>query len=168
LDQVQYELSEGPCLDALRHHTATAVADLRTDNRWPRFGPRAVAAGVISQMGIEIFRQRSTVGGLNLYASRPSAFDDDTRHAAALFARHAGLALEKSLTITNLTEALQTRQSIGQAIGIVMQRYTLDEAQAFKHLVRISQTTNITLRDVARSVVDDLTRQAGQNGKRPD
>jgi GAF domain-containing protein len=168
LDQVQYELSEGPCLDAMRHHTATAVADLRTDNRWPRFGPRAVAAGVISQMGIEIFRQRSTVGGLNLYASRPSAFDDDTRHAAALFARHAGLALEKSLTITNLTEALQTRQSIGQAIGIVMQRYTLDEAQAFKHLVRISQTTNIKLRDVARSVVEDLTRQAVQNGKRPE
>jgi GAF domain-containing protein len=168
LDQVQYELSEGPCLDAMRHHTATPVADLRTDNRWPRFGPRAVAAGVISQMGIEIFRQRSTVGGLNLYASRPNAFDDDTRHAAALFARHAGLALEKSLTITNLTEALQTRQIIGQAIGIVMQRYTLDEAQAFKHLVRISQTTNIKLRDVARSVVDDLTRQAAQNGKRPE
>jgi GAF domain-containing protein len=168
LDQVQYELSEGPCLDAMRHHTPTPVADLRTDNRWPRFGPRAVAAGVISQMGIEIFRQRSTVGGLNLYASRPNAFDDDTRHAAALFARHAGLALEKSLTITNLTEALQTRQIIGQAIGIVMQRYTLDEAQAFKHLVRISQTTNIKLRDVARSVVDDLTRQAAQNGKRPE
>ena len=168
LDQVQYELSEGPCLDAMRHHTATPVADLRTDNRWPRFGPRAVAAGVISQMGIEIFRQGSTVGGLNLYASRPNAFDDDTRHAAALFARHAGLALEKSLTITNLTEALQTRQIIGQAIGIVMQRYTLDEAQAFKHLVRISQTTNIKLRDVARSVVDDLTRQAAQNGKRPE
>ena len=168
LDQVQYELSEGPCLDAMRHHTATPVADLRTDNRWPRFGPRAVAAGVISQMGIEIFRQRSTVGGLNLYASRPNAFDDDTRHATALFARHAGLALEKSLTITNLTEALQTRQIIGQAIGIVMQRYTLDEAQAFKHLVRISQTTNIKLRDVARSVVDDLTRQAAQNGKRPE
>ena len=168
LDQVQYELSEGPCLDAMRHHTATPVADLRTDNRWPRFGPRAVAAGVISQMGIEIFRQGSTVGGLNLYASRPNAFDDDTRHAAALFARHAGLALEKSLTITNLTEALQTRQIIGQAIGIVMQRYTLDEAQAFKHLVRISQTTNIKLRDVAQNVVDDLAHQAVQNGKRPE
>ena len=168
LDQAQYELSEGPCLDAMRDHTATAVADLRTDNRWPRFGPRAVAAGVISQMGIEIFRQHSTVGGLNLYASRPNAFDDDTRHAAALFARHAGLALDKSLTITNLTEALQTRQTIGQAIGIVMQRYTVDEAHAFKHLVRLSQTTNTKLRDIARSVVDDLARQAVRNGKRPE
>lgn len=168
LDQAQYELSEGPCLDAMRHHTATAVADLRTDDRWPRFGPRAVAAGVISQMGIEIFRQHSTVGGLNLYASRANAFDDDTRHAAALFARHAGLALDKSLTITNLTEALQTRQTIGQAIGIMMQRYSVDEAQAFKHLVRLSQTANIKLRDIARGVVDDLTRQAVQNGKRPE
>jgi len=168
LDQAQYELSEGPCLDAMRHHTATAVADLRTDDRWPRFGPRAVAAGVISQMGIEIFRQRSTVGGLNLYASRANAFDDDTRHAAALFARHAGLALDKSLTITNLTEALQTRQTIGQAIGIMMQRYSVDEAQAFKHLVRLSQTANIKLRDIARGVVDDLTRQAARNGKRPE
>ena len=84
LDHAQYELGEGPCVDAMRHHTATAVADFRTDNRWPRFGPRAVAAGVISQMGIEIFRQHSTVGGLNLYASRPNAFDDETRHACSL------------------------------------------------------------------------------------
>jgi hypothetical protein len=119
-------------------------------------------------MGIEIFRQRSTVGGLNLYASRANAFDDDTRHAAALFARHAGLALDKSLTITNLTEALQTRQTIGQAIGIMMQRYSVDEAHAFKHLVRLSQTANIKLRDIARGVVDDLTRQAVRNGKRPE
>jgi GAF domain-containing protein len=168
LDRAQYELSEGPCIDAMRDHTATAVADLRTDHRWPRFGPRAVAAGVISQMGIEIFRQHSTVGGLNLYACRPNAFDEDTRHAAALFARHAGLALDKTLTITNLTEALQTRQTIGQAIGIVMQRYTVDEADAFKQLVRLSQTTNVKLRDIARSVVDDLARQAAQNGKRPE
>ena len=168
LDQAQYELSEGPCLDAVRHHDATAAADLRTDTRWPRFGPRAVAAGIISQMGIEIFRQRSTVGGLNLYASRPNAFDDGTRHAAALFARHAGLALDKTLTITNLTEALHTRQTIGQAVGIVMQRYAIDEAQAFKHLTRLSQTTNTKLRDIAQRLVDDLSRQAKKEVARPE
>lgn len=160
LDRVQYELQEGPCLDAIRLGGAVAAADLRIDGRWPRFAPYAVKNGVLSQLGIEIFHDGSTVGGLNLYAETPNAFDETTQHAATIFAVPAGLALKKTMTVTGLTTALQSRQLIGQAVGITMQRYRVDERTAFGYLVRISQHSNIKLRDVARRIVDDLTAEA--------
>ncbi len=157
LDRAQYELNEGPCLDAMRQGGAVAVADMRVEGRWPRFARRAVGQGVLSQLGIEIYRDRSGVGGLNLYASSPFAFDEGTRHAAEVFVVHAALALDKVRTTSDLTTALQHRQTIGQAVGITMQRYGIDEHAAFDYLARISQNSNIKLRDVARRVVDDLT-----------
>lgn len=159
-DQLQYELGEGPCLDAMAAHTRVVVTDMRHESRWPRFAPRAVKLGILSQMGIEIFRDGSTVGGLNMYARHPGAFDDTTEHAATLFAVHAAVALDKTLTVTHLTEALQTRQIIGEAVGIVMCRYTLDEHTAFRYLTRISQNTNTKLRDLAQTIVDDTNTQA--------
>ena len=79
LDQLQYNLGEGPYWDSMRHHTSVVVDDMRTETRWPQFAPPAAEAGCISPMGIEIFRETGLVGGPNLYSSRPSAFDDYTR-----------------------------------------------------------------------------------------
>ena len=162
-DAAQYELGEGPCLDAIAGNTVMLVTDMRTERRWPQFAPQAVALGVLSQMGVEIFRDGSTAGGLNLYATRPHAFDDSTRHAATLFAVHAAVALNKVMTVTGLTEALQTRQHIGEAVGIIMERYTIDEHAAFRYLVRISQNSNIPLREVART----LASQSGTSSAGP-
>ena len=159
-DQLQYQLREGPCLDAMAGQQLAVVRDMRADQRWPRFAPRAVELGVLSQMGIEIFRQGSTVGGLNLYATQPGAFDDSTEHAAVIFAAHAAIALDKAMTVTTLTEALRSRQLIGQAVGILMHRHTIDEHAAFRYLVRVSQNSNVRLRDIAQTLVDDLTEQA--------
>ena len=161
-DRLQYELGEGPCLDAMAGQTPTVVTDMNSDRRWPRFAPRAVELGVRSQMGIEIFRDGTTVGGLNLYASQPAAFDDTTRHAAILFAVHAAIALDKTMTVTDLTKALQTRQTIGQAVGIVMHRYTVNEHAAFQYLVRVSQNSNTPLREVARTIVNKVSAQASE------
>jgi GAF domain-containing protein len=161
-DRLQYELGEGPWLDAMAGQTPTVVTDMNAERRWPRFAPRAVELGVRSQMGVEIFRDGSTVGGLNLYASKPGAFDDTTQHAAILFAVHAAIALDKTMTVTDLTKALQTRQTIGQAVGIVMQRYTVNEHTAFQYLVRVSQNSNIPLREVARTIVDKASAQASE------
>lgn len=160
IDRVQYELMEGPCVDAMLQHAAPIVVDMRTEQRWPRFAPRAVALGVLSQMGIEIFREGSTLGGLNLYAGRPGAFDDTTRQAAMLFAVHAGLAWNKTMTVTALSSALETRQRIGQAVGIVMQRYGVDEAMALDYLLRVSQSSHTKLREVAQEIVDQVTLSA--------
>ena len=160
LDQLQYRLGEGPCLDAMRDHTSVVVDDMRTETRWPRFAPPAAAAGCISQMGIEIFREAGRVGGLNLYASKPSAFDDYTRHAATLLAIHTSVVMGKVITVDNLTHALRTRQLIGQAIGIVMYRYAVDEQAAFAYLTRISQNSNVKLYDVAARIVADTATGA--------
>ena len=160
LDQLQYRLGEGPCLDAMRDHTSVVVDDMRTETRWPRFAPPAAAAGCISQMGIEIFREAGRVGGLNLYSSKPSAFDDYTRHTATLLAIHTSVVMGKVITVDNLTHALKTRQLIGQAIGIVMYRYAVDEKAAFAYLTRISQNSNVKLHDVAARIVADTTTGA--------
>lgn len=155
LDQLQYSLDEGPCLDAMRHRTAVVVDDMRTETRWPRFAPQAADAGCISQMGIEIFRDGGRVGALNLYSGRPSAFDESTRQAATLLAIHTSVVMGKMITVDNLTQALQTRQLIGQAVGIVMYRYAVDERAAFAYLTRVSQNSNVKLHDVAARIVAD-------------
>jgi transcriptional regulator with GAF, ATPase, and Fis domain len=155
LDQLQYSLDEGPCLDAMRHHTSVVVDDMRTETRWPRFAPQAADEGCISQMGIEIFRESGRVGGLNLYSSQPSAFDEYTRQAATLLAIHTSVVMGKMITVDNLTHALQTRQLIGQAVGIVMYRYAVDEQAAFAYLARVSQNSNVKLHDVAARIVAD-------------
>jgi GAF domain-containing protein len=167
LDRAQYDLQEGPCLDAMRDGGSVAVDDLRATRRWPRFAPQAVKHGVLSQLGVEIYRDASGVGGLNLYASAPHAFDEESRHAAELFVVHAAHALDKAATIGNLTAALRSRQTIGQAVGITMQRFEVDESTAFRYLARISQQSNIKLREVAQQIVDDLTARARSTQQKP-
>ena len=154
-NSLQYDLDEGPCLDAMRHHTSVVVDDMRTETRWPRFAPPAAKAGCISQMGIEIFRESGRVGGLNLYSTQPSAFDNYTRQAATLLAIHTSVVMGKVIAVDNLHHALRTRQMIGQAVGIVMYRYAVDEQAAFAYLNRISQHSNIKLHDVAARIVAD-------------
>jgi GAF domain-containing protein len=164
-DQLQYQLGEGPCLDAMAGQQVAVVRDMRTEQRWPRFAPRAVELGVLSQMGVEIFRQGSTVGGLNLYASTTGAFDHTTEHAAVIFASHAAIALDKTMTVTSLTDALRTRQLIGAATGIVMERYSIDEHAAFRYLTRVSQNSNVRLRDIAQTLVDELTEATREHNR---
>jgi hypothetical protein len=125
--------------------------DLRIDDRWPLHGPRAVELGIRSQIGIQLFDEPACVASLNLYSSRPDVFDDDTVHAAHLFAIHAAHALGRVMTTTRYHDALSARASIGQATGIVMQRYTLDDKQAFELLARLAQDTGLTLGALACS-----------------
>jgi transcriptional regulator with GAF, ATPase, and Fis domain len=149
LDRLQYALDQGPGLDAIRSHTAVVVTDMAAERRWPRFALKAAQLGVLSQMGIEMFADETTVGGLNLYATRREAFDEGTRHAAMLFAVHAALALNKTMRVAGLVEALQTRQRIGQAVGIVMHKFTMDEQAAFGYLVQVCRDSNVRMEEVA-------------------
>jgi transcriptional regulator with GAF, ATPase, and Fis domain len=155
LDQLQYRLDEGPCLDAIRLHTSVVVDDMRTETRWPRFAPSAAEAGCLSQMGIEIFCESGRVGGLNLYSTQPSAFDEQTRQAATLLATHTSVVMGKMITVDDLHHALRTRQLVGQAVGIVMCRYAVDEHAAFAYLGRVSQHSNVKLHQVAARIVAD-------------
>lgn len=164
LDSLQYELGEGPCLDAITTpadvmHSVALEYAVR-DQRWPRYLPLAVEAGLRAQLGIQLYTEDDTLGGLNLYSTSSDTIDPDAPHIAELFATHAALALGRARKEDQLNQALASRKAIGQAIGIVMERYGIDEDRAFQFLVRVSTSSNIKLRLIADEVVQLANERA--------
>ena len=156
LDRVQYDLGEGPCYDTLRLPDVDVVTapHIRHDQRWPRYVPAAVAAGLLSQLAVKLYvDDQGTLGGLNFYSTTSEAIDPDAETAADMFAAHAAIALDNARERETLNEALHSRKMIGQAIGIIMERYDMNEDRAFDFLVRASSTSNIKLRDIAEKLV---------------
>jgi GAF domain-containing protein len=131
LDRLQYELREGPCVHAIAVGPVTTVEWARREQRWPRFMPLAVAKGLRSQMGMRLYADRETLGGLKMYSTSSDTIDPDAVHMAELFAAHASLALGHARREEQLSTALLTRKVIGQAIGILMEQHALDEDGAF-------------------------------------
>jgi GAF domain-containing protein len=155
LDSLQYGLDEGPCVDTLHGAELVAAPTIRHDQRWPRYVPQAVAEGLRSQLAVRLFLDdEGTVGGLNLYSTVSDDVDPEAVSIAALFAAHAAIALGAASEIEGLNQALNSRKVIGQALGILMERYSIDEDAAFAYLVRASTTGNIKLRDIAQGLVD--------------
>ena len=155
LDEIQYDLGEGPCVDTLRDADIVTAPHLRHDQRWPRYVPRALDQGLKSQMAVKLYLDdEGTLGGLNLYSTQSEDLHPDAGHVADLFAAHAAIALGNARQRENLNEALHSRKTIGQAIGILMERYQMNEDRAFAFLVRASSHGNIKLRDVAQEIVD--------------
>ena len=96
-----------------------------------------------------------TLGGLNIYSRSSAEITDEARAMAELFATQAAIALGASHQEVNLSEGMASRQLIGQAVGIVMERYRMNEHDAFRFLIRVSSTTNVKMRQVARELVDE-------------
>lgn len=152
-DVAQYELGEGPCLTAVLAEKSVRSEDLSAEQRWPRYTKRALELGLGSQMAVEIFRAGGTTAGLNVYSKTRGAFDA-SHDIVELFGSQAAIAMNFVRTTQTLKEALSSRKTIGQAIGILMERYHLDEDRAFAFLVRASQEGNVKLRVVAQTIVD--------------
>lgn len=167
LDRLQYEVGEGPCLSAVHEPEPIVVEHARHEARWHAFIPQAVRLGLRAMLGVRIFTVQGTTGVLNLYSTVSDLVDDDARHLAELFAVQAALAYGHVRELTNLQTAMSTRQTIGQAVGIVMERYGLDADRAFEHLVRLAANQETKLRDLATALVDETTRQALARGPRP-
>jgi len=158
VDAVQYELHEGPCYEAAVDESYVISSNLGADERFPQYGPRAVEEGIRSQVGIRLFDTRKSKGALNLYSTRVGAFDD-LETLSGLFAHQAGVAIAYAHHVENLEEAVRTRTTIGQAVGIVMERYGLDDERAFAFLARLSQQRNVKLRQVAEELIADVSRR---------
>ncbi len=152
VDKVQYALGEGPCLSALHGKTTMLADDLDEDDRWPHFAPRAVELGVRSMVSFQLFVHQGTVGALNLYASERNAFSDESVAFGRLLAAHAAIALASARDAHDLEVALGSRDVIGQAKGILMERHKIDADAAFGLLVKASQDSNRKLREVAELV----------------
>jgi hypothetical protein len=159
-DHLQYELHEGPCLDAAIEESVVIVNDLASDPRWPDFGPKAAALGFGSQVAFQFRADPHVRGALNLYADGPYGLDQDSIHLGSMFAGQIAVAMGWAKQEQTLTEALATRNLIGQAVGIVMERYQLDSDRAFAFLVRLSQSANKKLRTVAATLVDTANEAA--------
>jgi GAF domain-containing protein len=153
IDRVQYETGEGPCLDAARHYETVRCDDLRADDRWPRFGRQAAGLGVRSVLSFQLFAGGDSFGALNLYAADPAAFGEDSESTGILLASHAALAMAAARTEAGLLTAMDSREMIGQAKGILMERYKISGVEAFGLLVASSQAVNRKLRDIAGHLV---------------
>ncbi|MGX7677500.1 ANTAR domain-containing protein [Jatrophihabitans sp. DSM 45814] len=159
VDAIQYEVGEGPCVDAQQVHHVFRSDDLSTDERWPLFGPKAVASTeVLSMMAHRLYLEDDdTLGTLNLYSRQLAAFASLDLTTLDLLATLSAIALAKAAAqdqTANLQEALATNRDIGVAIGIVMKGLLIPKDQAFDLLRVVSQRSNRKLRDVALDVID--------------
>lgn len=152
LEELQYAFGEGPCLTSAREEVTVRCDDLAEEPRWPRFAAAAVDVGVRSMLSVQLFVEEDCLGALNLYASSPGAFTDADESIAMLLATHAALAMQRSTKETNLVIALESRDLIGQAKGILMERYKIDAVEAFDLLVMASQGAGRKLRHIAEEL----------------
>lgn len=161
VDQAQYDSGEGPCLDTLYEQETVRLPDLQAEQRWPDFIKRATALGVGSMLAVQLFVEGDDLGALNLHSENKAAFDEESEHVALLFATHAAVAMSAAQQKQQLHRAVSTRQLIGQAQGILIERFKVTDEQAFGLLVRASQHTNRKLVDIARDLVTsgELPRQ---------
>jgi GAF domain-containing protein len=169
LDQLQYEYGEGACVEAARASGPAAAFsdDLAADGRWPRFGPAAAELGFSSLVSTALLPDASSPqlsGALNVYSRRPHGFTQADRDVLLLLATHASLALATTQAVTKgqlqteqLHRALDSRDAIGQAKGILMARRGISAEEAFDILRSTSQDMNVKLHDLARTLASRHT-----------
>ncbi len=156
LDQVQMHHQQGPCLEAAQADSVVRSPDLRREQRWPEFVAAAIAAGVYSTLSFQLYTHHQGSGALNLLSTRAHAFDVRAETTLAMLATHAAITLIAADRDTQFRSALASRDIIGQAKGIIMERYKLDAGRAFALLTKLSQDSNTPLRLVAQRLVASL------------
>jgi transcriptional regulator with GAF, ATPase, and Fis domain len=152
IDRAQVELGEGPCLQASEEASVLRIDDMAGERRWPRFAERALSLGVGSMIACSLAVTNGERAALNLHAARRDAFDPAATDLAAIYAAHCSVALSQATLVDSLRVAMVSRQGIGEATGILMERHRVDSRQAFEMLVQASQRLNVKLRDLAEHV----------------
>lgn len=161
LDAVQLEAGEGPDLELIADRHEVIVRDVRQEQRWPRWCEAVADAGIRSMMGSRLYTSQHVIGSLNLYDPEPGAFDEADADVAHMLARHAAVAMQHARGDEHLRKAVDARNLVGQAQGILMERYDLDAARAFEVLRRYSQHHNTKLHLVAQQLIDSRTLPEG-------
>jgi GAF domain-containing protein len=154
LDRLQHDFGEGPCAEAALEETIVRSDDLRSESRWPLYAPAAVKLGVLSGLSFKLYTADRTAGALNVFGHHADVWDTDAETTGAILAAHAATAILAQRKGEQLESALLSRDRIGQAKGIIMQSYGVDDVRAFEMLRRISQETQTKLADIAQRVID--------------
>ncbi|WP_244523848.1 GAF and ANTAR domain-containing protein [Blastococcus sp. DSM 46786] len=161
VDRLQSRVQQGPCLDAVFEEETVRVDDVAGERRWPEFAQEAAALGAGSMMCFRLFVEGDRLGALNVYARAAGAFGEEAQEIGQMFASHAAVALAGAEHESNLRVGMGTRDLIGQAKGILMERHKLTAEQAFDVLAKVSQELNRKLLDVARELADTGAVPAG-------
>ncbi|SDD57816.1 GAF and ANTAR domain-containing protein [Auraticoccus monumenti] len=157
-DQLQLQLGEGPCLTALVGEPVVLSRDLSSESRWASWSKAASdELGIRSMLSLQLYTGPRGHGSLNLYSTEQDAFDDRDQAVAVTLAAQIAAAIAAARRDDQLTASAASRTVIGQAQGILMERYHLDASQAFAALIRTSQSSNTKLYAVAETLV--RTRQ---------
>ncbi|WP_258062686.1 GAF and ANTAR domain-containing protein [Arthrobacter sp. B0490] len=154
IDALQMETDEGPCLEAAYKHRTIRVPNMDTEQRWPLFARRAAEAGARGMLSIQLWVQGDDLGSLNLYSHESDAFTDESENIGLLVASHAAVAFAEAEESRQLKAAVHSRDLIGQAKGILMERHKITGPQAFIALSLASQRTNTKLLKVAEHLVN--------------
>jgi len=154
---LQRKLDEGPCLDALEGEPVYVSGDVENDIRWPRWGSEVAPLGLRSVISVRLASQNRRYGSLNLYAPVVDAWEEGDVDVARVFARHASVAVATAHHEAGLKVAADTRNVIGQAQGILMERFGIDADRSFAVLSRLSQARNLKLRSLAEQLVQNRT-----------
>jgi transcriptional regulator with GAF, ATPase, and Fis domain len=154
LDSIQESLHEGPCLEAAVSESLIRCTDLSNEPRYPRFSAAATKLGVRSMLSYQLFSDGAAKGALNLLGSVPHTFSLEAEALGAMLATHAALAFSVVEREGQFYSALASRDHIGQAKGMLMERFGIDSVEAFDMLRRLSQETNTPIRDLAERVIN--------------
>ena len=166
IDDLQLRTGQGPCLDAISHRLTFYSTDLARDLRWLHFAPRALGLGIRSILAVPL-DSNSQLGSLSLSARDPSAFDVTGRAQASFLAALAGIALSVARSqqneeqrIESLRAALISRETVGEAAGILMERDKISAPRALQLLRQSSQRLHRNLGEVAQNLIDTVDRRA--------
>ena len=160
LDDLQYRLGEGPCLQAINTGEIVRVDDFTNESRFPSFGPLAAAQQTGSCLSVPLDAGGTRLGGLNLYGRSSNSYGPAAESIASAFAGPAAVTVANAMAYARsvrlaaqLEEALKSRAEIEQAKGILMAQSHVTAEDAFNALKRASQRENIKLRDIAHRIV---------------
>ncbi|MEV8376089.1 GAF and ANTAR domain-containing protein [Kribbella sp. NPDC056861] len=151
--QLQADLGEGPLLTALSEGVTVLVSDVTTETRWPRWAAHLTQYRVQSSLHVPMWVSEQLIGVLSLFNLEPNGFSQDDEAIAHILARHASIAVASARAGETMLAAVDARKLVGQAMGILMERFAVDDDGAFEILKRYSQQNNIKLRDVAQELV---------------
>ena len=163
-DQVEYDTEAGPCVEALRHGEQTNVPDLEQERRWPAWSSVSTVLGFRSAAGVPATVEGGERVALNLYSPALDAFSGEPLRRAELFTQEVARTLPTALRLaehvrltTHLQEALASRSTIDQALGVLMAQNRCTRDEAFGILRRASQHRNLKLREIAATVIERFT-----------
>ncbi|MCV7227678.1 GAF and ANTAR domain-containing protein [Mycolicibacterium komossense] len=154
IDRLQVKHGEGPCIEAAIDELIVRTDDFQREQRWPNYSADVLKLGLRSALSFKLYTTNRNAGALNIFAFEPNAFDAEDEAVGSVLAAHAAAAILASRQGDQLQSALTNRDLIGQAKGIIMERYNVDAVRAFEMLRELSQSSNEKLVEVAVRVID--------------